>query len=370
MVVLACVLVLPLGSCSPARTGEALNVLRDIEAGAGPSDLKDSTPEPDRRAITFSVEGRERRGDLYDPNQPVAAGMVIVPGAAEAGKDDPRLVAFANTFARARFEVLVPDVEAMRELRVTSDDARVLADAIIHLHERDPDRPLGLAAISFALGPGVLALFEPGAGDRVDVVVGVGGYFDVVETITFFTTGHYRESADAPWQHRTPNEYGKWVFALSNANRLDDPDDAQVLTEMAEWKMRYLEADVSNLAARLGPQGQAVYDLLTNDDPDRVPALIAALPESIQEEIEALDLSRKPLETLAAEFILIHGREDPIIPATESMAFARALPEDQVRLYVVDSIGHVEPESPGVVDSVRLLRAVYRVLSWRDSVAQ
>ncbi|TVR97762.1 MAG: alpha/beta hydrolase [Rhodospirillales bacterium] len=361
---------LPLASCSPARTGEAMNVLRDIEAGPGASRLKESTPTPERRAVTFTVDGREHRGDLYDPKQPVGAGMVIVPGAAQAGKDDPRLVAFANTFARARFEVLVPDVEAMRELRVTSDDARVLADAIIHLHQRDPGRPLGLAAISFALGPGVLALFEEGAENKVDVVLGVGGYFDVTETITFFTTGHYRERPDAPWQHRSPNEYGQWVFVLSNADRVDDPDDAALLEEMAERKLHDLRADISDLVGRLGPDGQAVYALLTNEDPDKVPGLIADLPNRIGSEIEALDLSRLPLETRDAEFILVHGRGDRIIPATESMAMARALPDDQVRLYLIDGLDHVDPEAPGLVDSVRLLRAVYRVLAWRDGVAR
>src|SRR3970282_281862 len=49
--------------------------------------------------------------------------------AAPAAKDDPRLVAFATTLARARFLVLVPDVAGLRQLRVRAADAREIADA-------------------------------------------------------------------------------------------------------------------------------------------------------------------------------------------------------------------------------------------------
>ena len=36
-------------ACSPARLGEAVRVLADIDAGAGPSALKEQTPAPVRR---------------------------------------------------------------------------------------------------------------------------------------------------------------------------------------------------------------------------------------------------------------------------------------------------------------------------------
>lgn len=363
--ILAVLWLTALPGCSPSRLVDSIDVLGDINAGTAPSALKEKTPPPERRAIVFAHEGRRYDGDLYVPGEPAKAALVLVPGAARTGRDDTRLVAFATTLARARFEVLVPELERMRKLQVTSDDARILADAALFMARTRPGRPLGMAAISFAVGPAVLALLEPDVDAAVDFVVAVGAYYDLQQAITFFTTGSYRADAGEPWRHREPNAYGKWVFVLSNLPRLHDPADRKVLAEMARRKLDDLDADVADLAAELGPQGGAIYALITNDDPARVTALLRDLPAPMQAEIRALDLSRIPLQTLDTQFVLIHGRDDPIIPETQSMAFAEAA-GDRAHLYLIHSLSHVDPEPPGPADAVRLISAAYRVLTLRD----
>ncbi len=354
-----------LSACSPSRLVESTRLLADIGAGDGPSSLKGTTPRPRRQTIGFKVRGRRHVGDLYTPAAPLA-GLVLVPGVAPAGKDDRRLVAFATSLARARFQVLVPDLPNMRALRVSGGDARIIADAAIHLHDRDPKRPLGVTAISFAAGPMVGALFEPGIADRVNFMITVGGYYDMEAVITFFTTGYYRTGPDAAWRYRRPNVYGKWVFVLSNAQRLDDPGDRIALMTMAERRLDDEHADISDLATGLGPQGRAVYALLANGDPDRVPELLAALPPAMTAEIAALDLKRRDLADLNVRFVLVHGRDDPIIPETESMAFAEAVRPGWADLYLLDSFQHVDATELGLSDKLTLLSAVYTVLEFRD----
>ncbi len=353
------------GACSPSRVAESTRVLADIGAGEGPSSLKEITPRPRRETVGFAVEGRRHVGDLYTPPSPLA-GLVLVPGLAPAGKDDRRLVAFATSLARARFRVLVPDLPGMRALRVSSGDARVIADAAIHLGSLDPQRPLGMTAISFAAGPMVGALFEPGVADRVDFMISVGGYYDLESVISFFTTGYFRTGPDAAWRYRRPNVYGKWVFVLSNARGLDDPGDRIALMTMAERRVDDENADISDLAGGLGPQGRAVYALLTNRDPNRVPELLAALPPAVTAEITALDPKRRDLGALNVRFVLVHGRDDPIIPETESMAFAEAVPPGQAELYLLDSFPHADAGELSVSDKLTLLGAVYTVLGFRD----
>ena len=355
-----------LSGCSPGRFTESMRVLADISAGEGPSPLKEATAPPLRRPIAFEVDGRKRRADLYLPADGALAGMVLVPGVAPAGRDDPKLVAFANTLARARFEVLVPDLPRLRALRVSGDDARVLADAAIHLDRRSNARPLAMTAISFAAGPAVAALFEPDMKGRVAMLITVGGYYDLQAVITFFTTGNFRAGAEAPWRYRRPNAYGKWVFVLSNAPRLDDPADARALEAMARRKIGDPGADVSDLIEGLGPDGRAVDALLANRDPDRVPALIAALPPAIVAEIQALDLSRRDLRAVNTHFVLVHARDDPIIPETESIAFAAAAAPGRAELFLLDGLHHVDASDLGLADKLRLFDAVYTVLAFRD----
>jgi hypothetical protein len=60
---------------------------------------------------------------------------------------------------------------------------------------------------------------------------------------------------------------------------------------------------------------------------------------------------------------------DPVIPATQSQALADALGPERSRLYLVDGLRHIEPGELGLVGSLTLLRATYRVLTLRDGRA-
>ena len=363
------------GGCAPWRAIEAVEVLGDIAAGSKPSRLKRITPKPRRGPVAYVVAGRRRQGDLYRPGESAKAALVLVPGIARAGKDDPRLVALANTLARARFTVLVPDIENLRALRVSPADAVAIADAIHYLAGDTPQvgrggrgepATVGLIAISYAAGPALLAALRPDTRRRVRFVFIVGGYYDSEAVLTFFTTGYYRDEPGEKWRHRTANAYGKWVFVKSNAGRISDPGDGAVLERMAERKMGNLEADITDLVAALGAEGRAVYALLANSDPDRVPALIAALPEGVRADIAALDLKRQDLSKLSARLILVHGRDDAIIPYSESKALAAAAPVEKAALYVVDSLAHVDLGAAGLIDTLILWRAAYRLLSERE----
>lgn len=348
-------------ACAPGRSLEAVRVLRDIEAGSRPSGLKETTPAPLRTFVRFGA-GDAREGDLYLPGEAAKAGLVLVPGLTPRGRDDARLVDFATTLARARFEVLVPDLPHLRALQVTADDAVPIADAARHLAGRLAERPLGIAAVSFAVGPAVLALGEPGV--RADFFLGIGGYWDLEALVTYVTTGFYRH--EGGWAFRPPKAYGKWVFVLSNAGRLGDAHDAALLTGMADRKLADKDADIADLAGALGSGGRAVYALVTNPDPERVPELLAALPPELGEEIGRLDLKRRDLAHIPVRFVLIHDRSDRIIPAEQSEALAASLNPGQASVYIAGGLDHAQVKNPGIGDALTLFEAVNTVLRLRD----
>ena len=350
--------------CSPPRAIEAARVLADLSQPPAEGAPK---PRTAPTAVAFPPGSGVAVGDLYWPDGAKAA-LVLVPGVVPEGKDDPRLVALAQTLVRARFAVLVPDIVSLRAQKVSPDDARAIAAAIAWLAgcgEPAEEPSVGVMAISYAAGPAILAALRPDAAPRVRFLVAIGGYYDVEAVVTFFTTGYFRTGPDEPWQQGEPNAYGKWVFIAANAERLDDVGDRAALAAMADRKLQDLDADVADLEAGLGSQGRAVTALLDNRDPDRVPALIASLPEAVRGDLAALDLSRRDLSQLDARLLLVHGRDDPIIPSSESEALAAAAPD--TTLYLVDSLAHVELDPAGLVDGFRLWRAIYRLLAMRDA---
>jgi len=349
-------------ACAPGRAFDTARALAGLAGG----------PEADeaavtRRSIAYRIEGRARSGDLYEPAEGQGAALVLVPGVAPAGKDDPRLVAFARTLARARFTVLVPDIAGLRELRVGAGDIRAAADAMRYLARDGTARTVAICGISYAAGPALLAALEPEVRPHVRFVLAIGGYHSMEALLTYVTTGAYRPAAGEAWRFGEPNPYGRWAFLKANAHRVTGARDRALLIAIAERRIRDGAAPVDDLVARLDADGAAVWALMANRDPDRVPALIEALPAALREQMRALDPSRRDLAGRAPTLVLVHGRDDRIIPYTESAALAAAAGAD-AHVYLVDSLAHVDLALGGIGDAITVWRAIYRLLSERDEM--
>jgi hypothetical protein len=362
--VLAVFMLSALAGCAPARHYEAALVLQDFAAGSAGSRLKRSTPEPLRQAIAYTVAGRTHQADLYLPAaltgcgapSPVAAGampghcpraaLVAVPGAVPLGKDDPRLVAFATTMARAGFAVLAPEISGFRELRIRPADAQDIADAFAWISRRPelaPDGRAGMFAFSYSVGPAVLAALQDDIRERVRFIVGLGGYYDLPRAMLFFTTGGFEH--EGRWQTITPDDTGRMVLAYSSLDYLAAAPDRAVFDRMVALRTRDPRADLAPLAAGLSPGAQAVYALAVNTDPARFAELYARLPRAMREDIDRLDLARHDLAPLQARLILVHGINDNLIPWPQSRALADAAPAGQARVFLIRRVlGHVDLE--------------------------
>lgn len=405
LAILALLLAVPalLSGCAIGRGIEALSVLGDIGARQGAVD--GSLPGVLRTALSSGPDdGPARPGhdappsgphvlhaELYRPMHaetgealPSRAALLLVPGLAETGKDDPRVVALAASLARAGIAVMVPDLVSLRELRAGPDNVDEIARALRFLagdasglwaapsrptagHELGA-RPVGVAAVSYAVGPALLATMTPQLAGRVDFLVGVGGYYDMTAALAFATTGWYRD-VDGSWVRGAPNVYGKWAFMQANAARVDDPADRTTLAAMARRRLADPAAPVGDLAAALGPEGRSVHELVANQDPARVPALIDALPPGIRDDLMALDVSAYDLTTAPPHVLLLHGRDDAILPASESVALAAALGPGRTHLALVSRMAHAEFGVSSIADLYRLWRAVYWLLAVRDGAA-
>jgi len=340
-----------LAGCAPARHYEATLVLRDIAAVDGDSRLKQTTPAPLRQAVTYTVDGRERQADLYLPaaleacaeNCPRAA-LIAVPGAVPLASDDPRFTAFATSLARAGFAVLAPQMPGFRQLLVRPADAREIADAFAYAASRPelaPEGRAGLFAFSYAVGPAVLAALEPDIRARVRFLVALGGYHDLPRTMSYFTTGWYKN--EDRWHYLQPDDTGRMVLAYASLDYLPAGRDGELFDTMVSLRERDPAADLTPLAAQLSPAGQNVYALAMNTDPARFEALLAVLPEAMRADLERLDLARYDLAPLKARLLLVHGRNDNLIPWPESLSLAAAAPEGQARMFLIHRVlGHVD----------------------------
>jgi fermentation-respiration switch protein FrsA (DUF1100 family) len=355
------VLVFALGS--PIAWTQSALILWDVAAGGRPTLWQDLTDAPSFRTIRWS----DGEGDLYTPASETKAAMVLVPGAAVLGRDEPRLKAFARTLARAGFVVLVPELPEVRRFALSRLDADRIAGALRELHRRLPAEPLGAAAVSYAVAPTVIAALQDDLAPQVRFLVGIGGYYDTEAAIRFATTGAFRPAGDARLLRSLPSDYGRWAMLLANASRLDDANDARMLGEIARVRARDPDADVTRFASQLGPQGQSVLALVENRDPDAVVKLMAALPDNVRRDIDSLDLALYDLNKLRAHLILVHGKGDSLVPYSESQRLAEAASNAHTSLFLVDDLGHVDFNAVTFGNGWTMGQAVLTLLEERRS---
>ncbi len=295
-----------------------------------------------------------------------------MPGAVPDGPDDPRLQAFAGTLARARFLVLIPDSPSMRQLLLSPEDANTVADAVLYLDKRRAQARfgrIGISAVSYAVGPSVIAALRSDVRDKVDFVFAIGGYYSMVDALRYLTTGYFRAPGDGretPWREGKPDFVMIWRFILYNAILIQPPRDQVALMALAQVKMRNLDANPNPFLENIGDEAASVYALASNGNPDRVERLIAGLPAKLRDGMRGLDLATRDLSVLKARLILVHGRDDRIIPPGESIRLAGAAPPGRVRLYLLDALVHAQLGPLAVPDLIRMWRATSALLDERD----
>ncbi len=354
---------LALSGCeSSGRAMDAALLLGDVRAGAEDSRLKRRTETPQRQTIRYRYDNEERVADHYRSGDSARGRLILVHGFTEQGRRDPRLVEFAHSMARSGFEVIAPEVPGLTDLSISQDESRVIADAV--RHATDDGAPVALAAISFAVGPTMLAAMEADTAEAVDIILAVGPYYDLIDVIRYASTGDDPGRADDA-EAMQPRPEGRWIILLAQRHRLDDAGDRELLGKIGERRLENPQAAIEDLAEKLGAEGRALLDLVRNEDPDAVEGLVAALPAAIRDDLAALNLAERDLSPLSARLILIHGPEDRVIPISHSERLKQALPDGQAQLYRAGGLDHVDV-STGFFDGIQLWRATRHLFRLAD----
>lgn len=314
----------------------------------GRSDLLGKvTQEPNVDRVRFPGGGREMEADLYKPKDGRRhAGVVLIHGVNEEGKNDPRMVWAARIFARAGFAALVPDFSGFKSQRLRLSDIGEIVDSFLYLASQEatvfPDK-IGLIGFSYGAGPTLIAAADPRINGKVRFAVSFGGYYDLGNLIKFITTGYYDFKGEK--FYLKPNDYDRWIFLRYNLDLLEDDGDKRLLAQITEAKAQEGK-EVSALVKGLSPEGRAVYELLTNRDPERVPTLLQGLNPRLQSYIAALSPGQV-MRNVKAYLFIVHGEPDNFIPHTESLRLYEAVADkSRVHLGLLRIFSHVRPTLP------------------------
>jgi pimeloyl-ACP methyl ester carboxylesterase len=154
-------------------------------------------------------------------------------------------------------------------------------------------------------------------------VLSLGGYGDLPRALRFLCTGELPDGS-----HRTPHDYGLAVIALAAVPQLVPPDQTAALERGVrtfleaslddspeQTRASALVADARAQAATMPEPARGILQATLDRRVDTLGRLLAPLVDSLASD-PALSPERSPITD--APVFLLHGRDDNVIPSTET----------------------------------------------------
>lgn len=317
-------------------------ILQGGRGGSGPGD------DIDRQRQGPIVDGFGVT-DIYRPvaGHSQRAAILMMHGLTEDGPDDHRIPTFASTCARGGMAVVVPEFPSMKARRMQVQDIDDIHRAALAVPGLLGVDKVVLLAFSYAAGPTFLAGARMSREELAGTVT-VGAYYDLDHVMEYTATGQVASyGGKQPGLEGNPETEqkrfeGQWVFIASAARWLEDSSDRRVIAKgEVAWK-EGAAPPWQELRSHLGPEGQALVDSITLNEPDRHLAARQRLPAAIAESMSELTL-RGQLASLTTPVVLIHGRHDVRIPFRESILLRDEMRHHtKVKLAILNAFVHAQ----------------------------
>jgi len=318
------------------------------------------------RTVEIPVRDGTIAARLYAPVGKARQTVLLVSGLHPAGVDEPRLIAIARTLAEASITVVTPEIPELSHFAIVPNATDRIEDAALWLSARSglaPAGRIGLMGISFSGGLAVVAAARPSLRDRLAYVFSFGGHDDLPRVLDYFCAG--TEPDAPPGRSPPPHDYGVAIVLLNVAERLVPPDQLPALRDAV---LRFLWASyldrvdkagaerefraLRELAPMLPEPSSTLLEEVNNRDVGRLGSRLRPFI-AFYGNAPALSPERSPAPL--TKVYLLHGRDDNVIPASESVHLANRLRgRVPVRLLVTDLVSHVEADHP--VDAIDVLK--------------
>ena len=313
---------------------------------------------PTREEVFHEISTGRGSADLYAPaGDGIHSGVLLFLGVNPAGRDDPRVVGLAEGLARSGAVVVIPWSEGMTSQRVTAQEVDDLVRWFEFMleHERvDPERA-GVGGFCVGASLVAVAASDPRIQDDVQFVNFFAGYYDARDLIAaVLSNSRYYNGVVEPW---TPDSLSKRVVTAQLIEEMENPAEIELLTGM--FVNKDVLVDQAELS-KLSEEAQITSRLLSGVDTEEARQLVESLPASTLESLASISPSSS-VDGLRARVLIMHDREDGLVPAAESRRLADALEErGDVQHTEFSLFQHLDPTKPvGPLEYVRELSKLF-----------
>jgi pimeloyl-ACP methyl ester carboxylesterase len=283
-------------------------------------------------------------------------GWVVLHGLTRPGRRHPSLIRFVRAIARAGNIVMVPEIPEWRDLRVApAVTVETIRAAVRALQQRDDVQHghVGLFGFSFGATQALTAVSDEETAALLHGVAAWGGYCDIRRLFRFALTGTH-ELDGTTWRMQ-PDPYGVWIVAGNYLPRVPGYSGTEQIADALHalaiesgerghfaWDPIYDETKL-RLRLALPADQRELFDIFAplTTSPPHVEQRTLDLAEAIADTAARIDplLDPQPyLSKVRTPVLFAHGRDDRLIPFTESIRLARAVPPERKLSLTITSL--------------------------------
>lgn len=292
-------------------------------------------------------------------------GLVLVHGVHYLGLNEPRLIHFARVMASAGFAVLTPEVRELADYRVEPHATSTIGASARALRARlgPASAPVGIMGLSFAGGLALLAATDPATAKDVGYVVAVGAHDDLARVLRFFVTDRI-ERPDGSMLELKAHEYGALVLLYDLPEGFFPAEDVEPARKALRAALKENSAAARPLMEALSPSSRAKLEAIASGHLESLRDELLSVVDHNLPRLEAVSPHGK-LGALRVPVLLLHGAQDNVIPASETLWLERELPPGVPRrALVTEAFQHVELHGrPTVRDQMQLVRFIAALLA-------
>jgi pimeloyl-ACP methyl ester carboxylesterase len=294
---------------------------------------------------------------------------VVIPGLHYAGPDDPRLDRFCRVLAASGFLVVAPFVRSFSALELSPTSFEDARAAFAHAHAEAARRGHAAPAV-FSISFGSRLAVDLGCHDPTpSALLLFGGYAEFATTVRFAVTGKRHRHETSAARHDPLNAPVVFKNFLPELALHDQQTLSAAWTRMVHdtWgKMDLKEGE------RRRPAADAIASTLPaalRGDFYRGCCLEAGWDEWLEHGLEHgadrlgfLD-GRAALREVRCPTYVVHGRDDDVIPYSESEKAAALLPRVARRaLHLTGLYGHTGTTRVALADAARETAVMAQIL--------
>lgn len=307
---------------------KALKLLFAMQAGSKSVAIQEESLKTSAGVFQYDLYTSGKR----QPNTPL---IIFLHGMSLAGHRDKRVVEFCKALSTAGFTIAAPFFPEVQNTEITPQSIKNLTSFTLAL-SKIPDfsaSPISLVAPSFSGTVALLSATDKRLRDRIRSVLAIGAFASIDSGLRALVV---EEGMD---------EYARLVFLRNYAEVIFGKDKARdkVLEAMISdnWHQRKEEELLAPpLFEKLAAAKKKTLSRLLNDKKFRE----EFFEKFIQKEPKQLNLFNliKNSRQIQAEVFLLHGKNDHVIPPSESILLRDTMEArgQKVRLLITPLLSH------------------------------